>query len=128
MGDRNPLDHRRTSFGVSTMSWFFVPKSAPRGVRRSTGLRSAIDLLEDRSVPSAVLLTGPRPQGANDWADTDGSNPVTVAVLDNDKPAPNLLGGPAFTVTPASVAIAVQAKHGKAVVDKPNGTITYTAN
>ncbi|HEX3148199.1 MAG TPA: Ig-like domain-containing protein [Gemmataceae bacterium] len=112
------------------MAWSFLNSHVPLKTKRSVRakLRPAIDQLEERSVPSATLLTAPSPQGFNDWMDTDGSNPVTVSVLDNDKPAPNLLGGAAFKLVPGSVAIAVQAKHGKAVVDKPAGTITYTAN
>jgi hypothetical protein len=90
-------------------------------------LRPTIDHLEDRSVPSATSLVAQRPVAMADWSDTDGSTPVTVSVLDNDKPAVNLLGGPTHALVPGSVRLATAPHHGQVTIDKADGSMTYTA-
>jgi hypothetical protein len=104
----------------------FRPVPALRRARRRA-LRPVLDLLEDRSVPSAVVLVTPRPVATNDWSDTDGSTPVTVAVLANDAPAPNLFGGPVRALVPGSVQLAIAPRHGKVTIDRTDGSMTYTA-
>src|SRR5262249_7472876 len=119
--------------GGHSMRWsFFRPVvrslsvSASRPARRRA-LRGPLDVLEDRSVPSVMPLTLPRPVAHDDWADTDGTNPVSVAVLTTDTPAPTRPGGPAAQLLPDTVRLAARPAHGNVTIDRTNGTITYTA-
>src|SRR5262245_58253803 len=114
------------------MRWSFfrppfrpVPATSPRRVRRT--LRPKIDQLEDRSVPSATSLAALRPVAAADWSATDGTTPVTVSVLDNDKPAVNMLGGTVQSLDPTTVRMVTAPKHGTVTINKSDGSMTYTA-
>ena len=53
--------------------------------RKGVRFAPALETLEDRATPSTV----PHSIARDDWADTDGNNPVTVAVLANDSVASN---------------------------------------
>jgi large repetitive protein len=101
------------------------PTAPTRRLRRTS--RPSIDQLEDRSVPSAVPLAAQRPVATSDWSDTDGTTPVTVSVLDNDKPAINLLGGPAHALIPNTVRMVTAPKNGTVTINKADGSMTYTA-
>jgi hypothetical protein len=73
------------------------------------------------SLPATVTIRANRPTAADDWADTDGTTPVTINVLANDTdPDGNQ------HLVPGSVTLVSHPTHGTAVVN-PDGTITYTA-
>src|SRR5262249_3994495 len=76
-----------------------------------------VEALEDRVVPDTKVVMA-APVANSDWADTDGSNPVAVAVLANDS----------LSAVPSTVAVVSALAHGKAVVNSATGEITYTAN
>ena len=88
--------------------------------------RSRLNLhqLEDRITPDGTIIGpgAPTPPTANDdVADTDGNNPVQVAVLANDAAAaPAALDG-------ASVRIVSGPSRGTVAVDVATGEVTYTA-
>ncbi len=64
------------------------------------------------SNPATVSVVVERPVAADDWSDTDGTTPVTIAVLANDT-AP---AGTASLVS-GSVTLASNPANGKAVVN-----------
>jgi len=70
-----------------------------------------------------VTIVVNRPTANDDFADTDGVNPVSVAVLanDTDPDGNNMLN-------PAAVTVASGPAHGTVTVDPTTGDITYTAN
>src|SRR5262249_14378247 len=73
-----------------------------------------LEALEDRVVPSTFSLA------VDDWIDTDGSAPVTVAVLANDSPATGA------HLLPNTVAVVSGPAHGSATVDHNTGPIIST--
>ncbi|HJZ90593.1 MAG TPA: Ig-like domain-containing protein, partial [Gemmataceae bacterium] len=73
------------------------------------------------SAPGTVTVVGATATGVNDdFADTDGTNPVTVHVLANDVG----VGG----MVPGSVRISRAPAGGRVTVDPETGAITYTAS
>src|SRR5262245_1291811 len=76
--------------------------------------------LEDRATPSAAIAR-------DDWADTDGSNPVSVAILANDSPSQPPKGTQTLPMRPGSILIRSMPSHGKIKVNRVTGTVTYTA-
>src|SRR5262245_36933882 len=101
-------------------NWFYPSVRARMGCdegkrRLRSRQRLLVQELENRSVPSAVALSHPRPVAGSDWADTDGNPPVTMTVVANDYAAPPLTGGTPTTLDPTSVRIASAPRHGKAV-------------
>jgi hypothetical protein len=80
--------------------------------RRPHKLSPQLEPLEVRTVPSAST-----PVANNDFTTTDGTNPVTIAVLSNDS-------APAG-INPSTVTIVNQPAGGTAVV-QPGGAISYT--
>jgi nitrogen fixation protein FixH len=109
------------------MRWPLRPRPTT-AARRRCAIRNLVEVLEDRSVPSVVTVVAPRPVANDDWMDTDGGNPVTVAVLANDGPATPLTGNAASPVIPESVQITAKPGHGHVTVNRVDGTITYTAS
>jgi large repetitive protein len=107
--------------------WQSVAEKQARPRHRRIVLRREVEMLENRSVPSVTPLVGPRPVASDDWIDTDGSTPVTVAVLANDTAPVPLSGGAAATLVPASVRVTAAPKHGHVKVDRNDGSITFTA-
>src|SRR3954454_15156100 len=92
-----------------------------RGARRGGSLprhpyRPVLEVLEDRCVPSATVLSA-----VDDRTDTDGTTPVAVNVLANDSPAASA------HLVPASVTVVTGPQHGSATVSPATGQITYTA-
>src|SRR5262245_51683747 len=83
----------------------------------------ALETLEDRATPSVV----PHSIARDDWTDTDGSNPVTVAVLANDSPSQTTLGRRTIVMLPSSILIRQKPAHGTITVDRRHGTVTYKA-
>jgi hypothetical protein len=108
------------------MNRFLLQRSQLRTARRSTLL--LLERLEDRTVPSTSLgnatLAGMTnlPAATNDWSDTDGVTPVTIAVLGNDSPS----GG--AHLLPRSVSVVAAPLHGTSAVNRQTGDITYTAS
>ncbi len=82
----------------------------------------AIVPLEDRSVPALLASSSLRATAVDDAGSTDGSNPVVLTVLANDRAS-----GRGGHVTASSLRVA-KPKHGTIAVDRVLGTITYTAN
>ncbi|HJZ91299.1 MAG TPA: Ig-like domain-containing protein, partial [Gemmataceae bacterium] len=107
------------------------PASAPslrlpaRSARRPATDRRrfipTVECLEDRATPSTVAL------GRDDWTDTDGSNPVRVAVLANDSPSQPGTARHSVTMKANSIAIKAGPLHGRVKVNNQDGTVTYTA-
>src|SRR5262249_28404914 len=75
------------------------------------------------SNPATVTIGGDSPTARDDVSDTDGTNPVTIDVLENDSDP----DGPGF-LDPASVAITQSPGHGGVSIDTSTGAITYTPN
>src|SRR5207302_111899 len=73
------------------------------------------------SNPATVTVVVNRPTANDDFADTDGNNPVTVDVLANDTD-PDGQG----ELNPASVKLVSQPAHGTVTVDPATGKMTYT--
>ena len=88
--------------------------------------RAALRLLqlEDRTTPDAsatgVIITGAAPAAGDDTADTDGNNPVKIAVLGNDAAV-------GATLSAAAVQVVSAPTQGSVSVDGTTGEITYTA-
>jgi large repetitive protein len=103
--------------------------SAAARKRRESGRRHPmLEILEDRSLPSAGLRLPPPPPGmgnqavvADDWTDTDGTTPVTINVLANDAPPAG------DQLLPSTVTVVAAPAHGKATVNPSTGLITYTS-
>src|SRR5215213_9946999 len=111
--------------------FFWVPKRRdPRPAARRLRRRLEVESLEAR-----VLLTG-EPILGDDFADTDGRNPVIISVLANDADtdgtnpvAVNVLSNdrdPDGALDPATVKVVRQPLHGTVSVNPSNGQITYT--
>src|SRR5947209_5433600 len=85
--------------------------------------RSLLQLLrlEDRSTPSAAKPGPIAPTANDDFTDTDGNNPVAIAVLANDAGA----GGTALN--PATVQVVTNPGRGTVSVNPSTGEVTYTA-
>src|SRR4051794_2604069 len=83
--------------------------------------RSLLQLLrlEDRATPDAAKPAIP-PTASDDFTDTDGNNPVTIAVLANDAGA----GG--VSLNTASVQVVTAPARGTVAVNPATGEITYT--
>ena len=79
-----------------------VAEKQPRSRSRRSLYLGQVEVLECRKMPSAVAISLLRPVASDDWADTDGSNPVAVAVLNNDRAPHPIAGGAAATLIPAS--------------------------
>jgi len=73
----------------------------------------------DLSARATVTVIVHRPAAADDFADTDGTNPVPVDVLNNDR-------DPDGALDPATVKVVRQPLHGTVSVNPSNGQITYT--
>jgi hypothetical protein len=82
---------------------------------------AALNMQGVRSNSAPVVVAVQGPVAADDWSDTDGTTPVTIAVLANDTASPGA------SLVPASVTIVSKPANGTAQVDA-DGTITYTAN
>jgi hypothetical protein len=80
------------------------------------------DLAGDVSNPATVSIIIHRPTANDDFADTDGNNPVTVNVTANDTDPD---GNDHLDLT--SVAVTTPPVHGTVSVDHSTGAITYTA-
>src|SRR5262249_11154651 len=65
-----------------------------------------------------------RPTAADDWVDTDATNPVTISVLDNDTDP----DGNAHIQFPGSVTRISNPTHGNVTFDAATNSFTYTAN
>jgi large repetitive protein len=65
-----------------------------------------------------------RPVAADDWIDTDGTNPVTISVLDNDSDP----DGNSHIQFPGSVTRISNPAHGTVTFDATTNSFTYTAN
>ncbi|QEL15922.1 Ig-like domain-containing protein [Limnoglobus roseus] len=91
---------------------------------RSNRLPWQLQVLEDRTQPATTESPGgilERPPTANDdFVNANGTNAITIAVLDNDA----AVG--ARNLNPASVALLTPPTHGTASVDASSGSITYT--
>ncbi len=109
-----PRGFWRSLFGSNRAS-VGKKRTAARPPRR----RPVLEALEDRSLPSGGLT----PMAYTQFAQTDGSRPVTINVLNNDW-AP---GGPHSIMT-NSVCLMSNPQHGKVSVDCNTGQVTYTAN
>jgi hypothetical protein len=86
--------------------------------RRANRTRLQLLLLEDRATPSGSRVP---PTANDDVADTDGNNPVAVAVLGNDSAAEG------STLVPSSVSVVSNPSRGTVSVNSTTGEITYTA-
>ncbi len=86
---------------------------------RSRRARLDLTQLHDRVTPSVVALT--LPTANDDVADTDGNNPVAIAILANDSAA----GG--MALNPASVRVVSGPARGTVSIAPATGTATYTA-
>jgi len=64
------------------------------------------------------------PTATDDWKDTDGTSPVTVAVLANDTDPE----GSQHILFPGSVHLVSTPGHGSAVIDPVTNEVTYTAS
>src|SRR5262249_19122629 len=64
-----------------------------------------------------------RPVAADDWTDTDGTNPVTIAVLANDSDP----DGNEHINFPGSVTQVSNPAHGTVTYNPADNTFTYTA-
>jgi len=81
------------------------------------------DTLGQTSNVATVTVVVNRPTANDDFADTDGNNPVIVNVLANDTdPDGN------DQIDPTSVTIVTPPAHGTAVVNPSTGAVTYTAS
>src|SRR5262249_3348952 len=79
-----------------------------------------LELLEGRDTPSQTLAL-------DDWPDTDGNNPVTVANLANDSPSMGMSGNPPVTLRANTVSIQTHPLHGTLNLNHQTGDVTYTA-
>src|SRR5262245_9684377 len=77
---------------------------------------------QDSNVATVTVIVN-RPTARDDFADTDGNNPVTVDVLANASHP----DGPG-TLDPATVTVVGGPAHGTATVDPATGAVTYTAS
>ncbi|CAN5465013.1 hypothetical protein BH11PLA2_BH11PLA2_29310 [soil metagenome] len=90
--------------------------------RKTLSSRLMLQPLEDRWQPSTVRVpTVAVPTANDDFADTDGNNPVAVAVLANDAAANGL------TLNPATVHVLSGPFHGRVSFDTKSGDVTYTS-
>src|SRR5262245_10348167 len=80
--------------------------------------RSLLRLVE---LESRIQPSNPAPVAGDDFTDTDGNNPVTIAVLENDAAVP-----PA-TLVPSSVTVVSPPPRGTVSDDPTTCDITYTA-
>src|SRR5712664_4420314 len=99
-------------------SWWqkLINSWSPRPTHRTAKQRRRFELLQlqGRVVPSVshgVIAN-------DDFADTDGNNPVQVNVLENDQAV-------GTTIDPATLQIVTSPAHGTASITA--GTITYAA-
>lgn len=101
----------------------FVRMESRSRARKALRRAPVLEVLEDRTTPSTsnVTIMTNLPAATHDWADTDGTTPVAISVLDNDSPS---AGG---TLVPGSVKVVSAPLHGKATVNPTTGEITYHA-
>src|SRR5215813_6747843 len=78
-------------------------------LRKAPPFRPSLEALETRATPS---VSRPKPFAHDDFADTDGSNPVTVALLANDGPSGLKTGSPALAAKAATIKITDGPHHG----------------
>src|SRR5262249_50021055 len=72
---------------------------------------------------ATVSIQVNRPTAADDWVDTDGTNPVTINVLENDTDP----DGNQHIEYPGSVSLASGPSHGTVTLDTPTNAFTYSA-
>src|SRR5262249_36124886 len=94
-------------------SWWKQLVSPETRNRRRHRRRLELIHLESRITPSKIIAN-------DDFADTDGNNPVQVAVLENDQAV-------GTTINPATVQIVAGAAHGSTTINTATGDVTYTA-
>lgn len=85
------------------------------------GARAACTPSGDAALGSVTVKDPRAPDAINDTATTKKDQPITIAVLDNDKP--NADGQPP---DPSTLAIVSNPHHGKATSDPGEVTVTYT--
>ena len=73
---------------------------------------------------AAARVQVSRPTAADDWADTDATNPVTINVLDNDSDP----DGNVYLQFPGSVSLRTGPAHGSVTLDQTTNSFTYQAN
>src|SRR5262249_27160658 len=90
-----------------------------RRIRPDAGRRSLfrLETLEERAVPTTAPVAAP------DFADTDGRNPVRVAVLAND----SALGGHSH-IAVGTLTLTDTPSHGRVTLNRITGRFTYTAD
>src|SRR5262245_53088992 len=89
---------------------------APAGFEGTVGFSYALTGVS-HAINVTIIVN--RPTANDDFADTDGVNPVTIDVLENDT-------DPDGALNPASVQVVDQPAHGAVSVDHATGAITYT--
>src|SRR5207244_2054802 len=72
---------------------------------------------------ATVTIRVNRPVASDDWVDTDGTNPVTIRVLDNDTDP----DGNQHIQFPGSVAMVSSPAHGTVTFDAASNSFHYTA-
>src|SRR5262249_15743582 len=95
-----------------------------RRLEDAARFRPALEALEARAIPSASKAQA---IARDDWADPDGRNPVTVAILANDSSSQPTQGNHSITLKPNTIAIKNGPLHGALAVNNQTGEITYTA-
>ena len=90
-------------------------------LRRANRARLQLVQLEDRANPDGKTGALVPPTANDDVTDTDGNNPVAVAVLENDAAAAGA------TLVKSSVAVVANPTRGTVSVNPGTGEITYTA-
>jgi hypothetical protein len=113
----------RSFLGRALRSWGFSSHGR-RSLKQKTAFRPGVEALETRATPSARV---PRPIANDDTTDTDGSNPVTIAVLANDTALLPSQGFHNDVLKPITLNITNGPHHGTLSVNHRTGEVTYTA-
>jgi hypothetical protein len=92
--------------GFTGIDTFFYTVNDTDGVTSNQGKVSVYDNL---------------PFASDDFATTNGSNPIVINLLDNDSPPPGL------SLVPGTIQLVTQPAGGTATIDHATGQLTYTA-
>src|SRR5262245_43639655 len=95
----------------SSRLWRLIARPAVR-IRPGRRCRPSLELLEDRATPALFQMPAiPHSVARDDWTDTDGTNPVQIAILANDSTSQPT--NSAVKLLPATIMIRALPAHGR---------------